>query len=217
MSLLNQPTPDAQPAAQATPPAEPSVKPQEQAAEVKPLTMEDVERIATEKATRIAQSLVDKASYRLSQEAQQKIDALHLMSKDLGLSDEQVQQRMQKIVTDDLTTHPQTPQASEPTPDAEQTVSPVAAAIYEIFDDEGVSIDANDPEYATIMAVWNAPNGSMPKIRKATFKAIEDKRQRLQNIETTAAIRTPGGSGGGAPTTLADSAHGYWQNAYPKK
>ena len=123
MSLLNQPTPDAQPAAQATPPVEPSAPAQEQATEVKPLTIADVERIATEKATRIAQSMVDKASYRLSREAQEKIDALRTHGQTFGLTAEQVQSKMQEIVTNDLTA-PQTPQASESQPDAEPQQTP---------------------------------------------------------------------------------------------
>ena len=215
MSLLNQPTPDAQPAAQATPPVEPSAPAQEQAKEVQPLTIADVERIATEKATRIAQSLVDKAAYRLSNEAQQKIDALRLVSKDLGLTDEQVQQRMQKIVTDDLTTQPQAAQASEPTPEAEPEGG-VIGVISSIFQEEGVTLEPNDPEYKTFEDQWNNPNGSMTKLVKATYSAIEAKRQRLQKIDTTAAVRTPGGAGGGAPSTTASSAHELWSNAYKK-
>ena len=216
MSLLNQPTPDAQPAAQATPPVEPSAPAQEQAKEVQPLTIADVERIATEKATRIAQSLVDKAAYRLSNEAQQKIDALRLVSKDLGLTDEQVQQRMQKIVTDDLTTQPQAAQASEPTPEAEPEGSPVLVVLDRISAKRGMTLDQNDPEFQSFLDAWQDPNGSMEDTVMSYIYALDKKTARLQKIDNTAAVRTPGGAGGGAPSTVAASAHEYWETAFKK-
>ena len=217
MSVLPSAIPETQPATQATPQAAPSVTPQEQAPqENKPLTLEDVERIATEKATRIAQSMVDKASYRLSREAQEKIDALRTHGQTFGLTAEQVQSKMQEIVTNDLTA-PQTPQASESLPEAEPQQPPqLMDHLQNIFKTEGIAIEDGDPEVAKIIEAWNDPNGSMPKFYQATYGAIAAKRQRLQRIETTARVSTPGGAGGSVAEQTAASAHEYWSNAYKK-
>ena len=139
------------------------------------------------------------------------------MSKDLGLTDEQVQQRMQKIVTDDLTTQPQTPQASESLPDAEPQQPPqLMDHLQNIFKTEGIAIEDGDPEVAKIIEAWNDPNGSMPKFYQATYGAIAAKRQRLQRIEATARVSTPGGTGGSVADQTAASAHEYWSSAYKK-
>ena len=217
MSVLPSAIPETQPATQATPQTVPSATPQEQAPqENKPLTLADVERIATEKATRIAQSMVDKASYRLSREAQEKIDALRTHGQTFGLTAEQVQSKMQEIVTNDLTA-PQTPQASESLPDAEPQQPPqLMDHLQNIFKTEGITIEDGDPEVAKIIEAWNDPSGSMPKFYQATYGAIAAKRQRLQRIETTARISTPGGAGGSVADQTATSAHEYWSNAYKK-
>ena len=217
MSVLPSANPETQPATQATPQTAPSVTPQEQAPqENKPLTLADVERIATEKATRIAQSMVDKASYRLSREAQEKIDALRTHGQTFGLTAEQVQSKMQEIVTNDLTA-PQTPQASESLPEAEPQQPPqLMDHLQNIFQTEGIAIEDGDPEVAKIIEAWNDPNGSMPKFYQATYGAIAAKRQRLQRIETTARVSTPGGAGGSVAEQTAASAHEYWSNAYKK-
>ena len=218
MSVLPSAIPETQPATQATPQAAPSVTPQEQAPqENKPLTLEDVERIATEKATRIAQSMVDKASYRLSREAQVKIDALRQYgTKDYGLTEDQVKSKMQEIVTNDLTA-PQTPQASESVPEAEPQQPPqLIDYMQSIFQAEGVAIEDGDPELAKILEVWQDPNGNMHKFNRALYGAIDAKRQRLQRIETTARVSTPGGAGGSVADQSAASAHEYWSNAYKK-
>ena len=217
MSVLPSANPETQPATQATPPAAPSAIPQEQAPqENKPLTLADVERIATEKATRIAQSMVDKASYRLSREAQEKIDALRTHGQTFGLTAEQVQSKMQEIVTNDLTA-PQTPQASESQPDAEPQQTPqLIDYMQSIFQAEGVAIEDGDPELAKILEVWQDPNGNIHKFNKAVYGAIDAKRQRLQRIETTARVSTPGGAGGSVADQTAASAHEYWSNAYKK-
>lgn len=202
MSVLPSANPETQPATQATPQTVPSATPQEQAPqENKPLTLADVERIVTEKATRIAQSMVDKASYRLSREAQEKIDALRTHGQTFGLTAEQVQSKMQEIVTNDLTA-PQTPQASESLPEAEPQQPPqLIDYMQSIFQAEGVAIEDGDPELAKILEVWQDPNGNMHKFNRAVYGAIDAKRQRLQRIETTARVSTPGGGGGGNQTT----------------
>lgn len=217
MSVLPSANPETQPATQATPQAAPSAIPQEQAPqENKPLTIEDVERIATEKATRIAQRMVDKASYRLSREAQEKIDALRTHGAAFGLSEQQVKEKMQQVITDDLTA-PQTPQASESLPDAEPQQAPqLMDHLQNIFKAEGIAIEDGDPEVAKIIEAWNDPNGSMPKFYQAAYGAIAAKRQRLQRIETTARVSTPGGAGGSVADQTAASAHEYWGVAYKK-
>jgi len=218
MSVLPSANPETQPATQATPQAAPSVTPQEQAPqENKPLTEADYRRIAHEEAVRAAQSLVDKAEYRISRKAQEQIRALDLNKNTLGLTDDQVQQAKMKILTEDVTPLPQTPQASESLPEAEPQQPPqLMDHLQNIFKTEGITIEDGDPEVAKIIEAWNDPNGSMPKFYQATYGAIAAKRQRLQRIETTARVSTPGGAGGSVADQTAASAHEYWGVAYKK-
>ena len=216
MSVLLDPTNStAQPQAQATPPAEPSA-PQEQAQESKPLTEADFRRIAREEATRTAQSLVDKASYRLSREAQDRIEALRMSWKDAGLTEEQAQAKINQIAMSDLTSKPQPSQASEEAPDFEPSGNPAADLVASIFDETAVAIGPDDPEYKDIMAAWNDPKGSMPKLAHAAYLAVEAKKNRTQAQNNSAPLRTPGGASGAPGNTMANSAHDYWSAAYKK-
>lgn len=221
MSVLPSANPETQPATQATPQAAPSATPQEQAPQENKLFTEDqlraIETMVEKRATSIAQSFVDKASRRLSEEAQKKIDALRQFgTKDYGLTEDQVRSKMQEIVTNDLTA-PQTQQASESLPDAEPQQPPqLIDYMRSIFQEEGIAIEDGDPELAKILEVWQDPNGNMHKFNKAVYGALDAKRQRLQRIETTARVSTPGGAGGSVADQTAASAHEYWSNAYKK-
>ena len=206
--------------AQASPSPEPLGAP-EQAVENKPLTIADVERIAEEKATRIAQSMVDKAEHRISKKAQDQIAAIDTSRQALGLSDEQVTQAKQRVIFDDLTAKPTAEQAS-PAPQTQTTqaqtepVHPAVAALWEIFADEGEEVVEADPEWKEhIEKVWNDPNGTLPALRKAAYKATEAKRQRKATNQQQAPARVI--SGGQSQTDSAPpnpSARDYLQRAH---
>jgi hypothetical protein len=184
--------------------------------EPKPLTIADVERIAEEKATRIAQSMVDKAENRISKKAQDQIKALELTAQTLGLSAEQMAQAKSQIVYNDLTT-PAEP--ASPAPSSQQNqrpeLDPVIQETLDVFQAEGISIDVSDPEYKPLDNILRDPNGNIHLYRKELYKQIEAKRQRTASLTDKAAARVV--SGGipeqGAPAT-GSTTHELWSNAY---
>jgi len=192
----------------------------EQATENKPLTIADVERIAEEKATRIAQSMVDKAERRISKKAQEKIEVID----SLGLPNEQAEQAKQKVIYQDLTSPRQQEQASTPPPAQQaqaqtEQIHPAVAALMEIFQAEGEEVAETDPEWKEhIEKVWNDPNGTIPALRKVAYKAMEAKRLRkAANSEQAPARVISGGQqnqSGGASTST--NAHDAWQEVYKK-
>ena len=189
----------------------------EQAQEAKPLTIADVERIAEEKATRIAQSMVDKAEHRISKKAQEKIEVID----SLGLPNEQAEQAKQKVIYQDLTSPRQQEQASTPPPaqqvQAQTEIDPVIAETLDVFKAEGITIETSDPEYKPLDAILKDPNGNIHQYRKELFKQIEAKRQRKATNQQQAHARVISGvqsnQSGGAITS---SAHDAWQEAYKK-
>ena len=210
----------AQAGAQASASPEP-LAPPEQPTETKPLTIADVERIAEEKATRIAQSMVDKAENRISRKAQEQIAAIDTSRQALGLSDEQVQQAKQRVIFDDLTAKPTAEQAS-PAPQTQTNqpaaeIDPVIQETLDVFKAEGVTIDTSDPEYKTLEAILRDPNGNIYQYRKALYTQIEAKRSRVAAAQVTAPARVlSGGQQTTGEANLSGSAHDEWQNVYKK-
>lgn len=196
--------------------------PEQQPQENKPLTMQDVERVAEEKATRIAQSLVDKAEYRISTKAQEQIKALELNKGVLGLDDQQVQTAKQKIIMDELTATPQPgepPSPPQPVSQAQPEGDPVAEFVSDIFKEVGTTVTPNDPEWAELQKALDAnftnPKGAIP-VSRAAIKAAEAKAARIATNQEGAAARV---SGHGATVTglPADApAKDLWAAAYKK-
>ena len=189
----------------------------EQAQEAKPLTIADVERIAEEKATRIAQSMVDKAEHRISKKAQEKIEVID----SLGLPNEQAEQAKQKVIYQDLTSPRQQEQASTPPPaqqvQAQTEVDPVIAETLDVFKAEGVTIEVGDPEYKPLDAILKDPNGNIHQYRKELFKQIEVKRARVAANQQQAPARViSGGQPNQSGGAITSSAHDAWQEAYKK-
>ena len=189
----------------------------EQAQEAKPLTIADVERIAEEKATRIAQSMVDKAEHRISKKAQEKIEVID----SLGLPNEQAEQAKQKVIYQDLTSPRQQEQASTPPPaqqvQAQTEVDPVIAETLDVFKAEGVTIEVGDPEYKPLDAILKDPNGNIHQYRKELFKQIEVKRARVAANQQQAPARViSGGQSNQSGGAITSSAHDAWQEAYKK-
>ena len=214
MSLLSTPAAGLQ--ASNSPDASPVA---EQAQEAKPLTIADVERIAEEKATRIAQSMVDKAENRISKKAQEQIAAIDTSRQALGLSDEQVTQAKQRVIFDDLTAKPTAEQASpapQTQPNQQPTeIDPVIAETLDVFKAEGVTIETSDPEYKPLDAILKDPNGNIHQYRKELFRQIEIKRARVVTNQQQAPARVI--SGGQSQTDSAPpnpSARDYLQRAH---
>ena len=214
----------AQAPASAQPQTASATEPQSQ--EQKPLDEARVIELATQIASRTAQSLVDKAEYRISQKAQAQIHALELNRSTLGLSDQQVQDAKQKIVMDDLTATQQGAQASQP---AELEGQPQADSVTEaqyiqgLFKgtESGTEVTPNDPEWTEWQKVYqdNFNDPSMQaasRVILATNKAAAAKAQRLKTNTDTAAARVMQGGGGLQGQPQAKSASELWGQAYKK-
>ena len=217
MNTISQP----QVGAQASPSPEPLGTP-EQAVENKPLTMADIEALLDNKIKPLIQSQVDKAANRISKDAQAKIDALQQTKSVLNLSDEQVEQATNKIVMSDLTTRQQEQASPLQTPQQTQAqtepIHPAVAALYEIFADEGEELVETDPEWKEhVEKIWNSPDGTLPALRKAVYKAVEAKRQRkAANQEQAPARVISGGQQNQSGGADASSAHDLWDGVYKK-
>lgn len=215
----------AQAPASAQPQTASATEPQSQ--EQKPLDEARVIELATQIASRTAQSLVDKAEYRISQKAQAQIQALELNRSTLGLSDQQVQDAKQKIVMDDLTATQQGTQASQP---AELEGQPTADSVTEaqyiqgLFKgtESGTEVTPNDPEWAEWQKVYqdNFNDPSMQaasRVILATNKAAAAKAQRLKtNTDTAAARVMQGGPTSGAGDESGLDGHELFQRAHRK-
>ena len=202
-----------------------SVTEQQSQEQQKPLTLQDVERIAEERATRIAQSLVNKAEYRISQRAQEQIKALELNKSVLGLDDQQVQQSKQKIIMDELTAQPQPsePPSPQPVSQGQQAGDVVAAFVNDIFEEVGTQVNQNDPEWKELQDVldksYNDQKGAI-KVARAATKAAETKAARIAANQQNADARvSTGGSGAAGNNTLDPNAPAvdFWKAAYRKQ
>lgn len=186
-----------------------------------PLTLETVRQLAREEATRIAQSQVAKGENRINQRIQEQFAALNLNKSALGLTDEQVTQAKQRIVTDAYTAE-DVPQTSAPsTPDVDQAIQYLNAEIGNVFAEVGTTVTPADPEFknlqATVDAAWNDPRG-LTKILIAANQAANAKAQRVAALQENATARVVSG-GGGQPSTgtpAGNSAAEMWSKAYGK-
>ena len=204
--------PDTASTAQATEP---------QSQEQKPLDEARVIELATQIASRTAQSLVDKAEYRISRKAQEQIQALELNQSVLGLNDQQVLDAKQKIVMNDLTAKQQDPQPSEP---PVSNVAPaedaVASFVNSIFDTVGTRVTPQDPQWKELQTVidenWNNPKGYVQVMMAAT-KAAQEKLAAKNSNSETASARVFGSGGQGQSTGTPDApASDLWKQAYKK-
>lgn len=205
-----------------------SATPQEpQSQEQKPLDEARVIELATQIASRTAQSLVDKAEYRISQKAQAQIQALDLNKSTLGLSDQQVQDAKQKIVMDDLTaTQQEQPASQSPEFEGQPQADSVTEAQYiqGLFKgtESGTEVTPNDPEWTEWQKVYqdNFNDPSMQaasRVILATNKAAAAKAQRLKtNTDTAAARVMQGGSTSGAGDESGLDGHELFQRAHRK-
>lgn len=193
----------------------------EQANQPQPLTteqMEAVQKIVAEQATRIAQSMVDKAENRISKKAQEQIEALKVTQQALGLSDEQVEQAANKIVLEDLkTVRGQASQQASTQQTATEQIHPVIAQTLKAFEIEGVTIEPTDPEYKPLDAILKDVNANEYVYFKELKTQIEAKRQRTAANQQAAPARVV--SGGQSQTTDAPpqaTARGYLERAHKK-
>lgn len=210
-----------------TPQVNPPIEPQTETPLLTPEQIAAIEKIADQRAARIAQSQSAKSENRIQKLIQEKFAALNATKDTLGLSDDQVKQAQQKIVTEAYASPPaegsETPATNQPettaTTDADQAISYMNAQIQNVFDEVGATVTKADPEFAELQkavdAAWNDPKG-LVKILRAADKAATTKAARLQASSKTAAARVVSGgqpSGGGQAQQPA-SAHDAWEVAY---
>ena len=134
---------------------------------------------------------------RLTRKAQNQIAALEMNKATLGLTDKQVAEAKQKIITDDLTTLPTQPSAES------QPVHPLLAATEKQFTKEGIRVDSTDAEFKAIKDAWEDPNGNEIQYAAAVADAIKAKKARLAEVADKAPIRAAG-TGGGTTTNPND-------------
>jgi hypothetical protein len=164
------------------------------------LSEEQVRAIATEIATRTAQSLVDKGTSRIEKLVAERIQALEVTRQSLGLTDEQVAAAKQKIVVDAITEEqkpPAVPASTAPKPASQTPLHPILEAAVEMMAQQGVSVDEGDPEFATIKADIESPAPSA-KLLVSLQSAITAKAARLASQKERADARVPGASGTGS-------------------
>jgi len=162
-----------------------------------PLTAEDYRRIAHEEAMRVAQSQVAKGENRIQKLIQEKFTALEQTRGTLGLSEEQVNQAKQKIVTEAYSA-PEEP-VNTVSPDVDQAIQFMNAEIQNVFAELGTTVSPSDPEFRDLQAkvdsAWNDPKG-LAKILLAASKAATAKAGRLAKQTETASARVIGGGEG---------------------
>lgn len=193
---------------------------EQQTQEPRPLTAAEIERLVEEKATRIAQSMVDKAESRISKKAQEQIAAIELTRGTLGLTDEQVEQAKAKVIYTDLASPKPMEQAS-PTPTAQKVqpqeqLDPVIAETLETFKSEGVTIEPTDPEWKPLDAILKDPNGNIHQYRKELYRQIENKRQRQTANQEKAPARVVSGGQVNQSGDAPMSAREYLRRAHNK-
>ena len=186
-----------------------------------PLTLEDYRKIAREEATKIAQSQVAKGEGRIQKLIQAKFEALNQTKDTLGLTEDQVKQAQQKIVTEAYSSTeepPKTTQSTPEAPDADQAIQFMNAQITRVFGKVGQTVTKADPEFVELQkavdASWNNEDG-LVEILLAANEAATKKAIRLQASSRNAAARvTSGGQTSGGQVQQPTSAHDAWEVAY---
>lgn len=171
-----------------------------------PLTPELVRQWAREEATRIAQSQVAKGENRIQALIKERFDALDKTKDTLKLTEAQVAQAKQNIVTEAYSTEEVEPQTTQPTstPDVDQAIQYLNEQIADVFEQLGTTVTKNDPEFKALQEAvdksWNDPKG-LAKILLTASTAAAAKAARLQKNTRNAPARIVGGGSEHTPTT----------------
>jgi len=217
-----------------TTPEQETGAPEQPQKESKPLTAEDMRKIAIEEAKRISQSQVAKWENRMNQRITERFAALEENKSVLKLSDEQVQQAQREIISEEqmnayVPSKPQingqTQAPSEETMDPGQYVSQQIDMAFQAAG--GVEVTPSDKEWAMIEAQLNDPQGSLVKTQVAAIDASRAKAARLKAQQQKAPARVTGTGGEGTvPPTKQLSAEdkiskglkeNAWQSQEPKR
>lgn len=206
-----------------TTPEQEAGAPEQQQKESKPLTAEDMRKIAIEEAKRISQSQVAKWENRMNQRITERFAALEDNKSVLKLSDEQVQQAQREIISEEqmnayapskpeITGQTQAP--SEEAMDPGQYISQQIGMAFQAAG--GVEVTPSDKEWAMIEQQLNDPQGSLVKTQVAAIDASRAKAARLKAQQQKAPARVTGTGGEAAGNAPAKSSEDYWKNAHKK-
>lgn len=175
------------------------VSAQEEPQTEQPLTLDNVRELIRNEATRIAQSQVAKGENRINARIQEQFKALDMNKSVLGLSDDQVAQARQKIVTDayvsdqeqDVTQTGVHPQAEDMTPDQFLT-----SELTELFKEHEVKFtpELMNELQPVIDAAFTDPRG-LSKIIRAAEKLATREAERKVSLQEKAQARVVGGGG----------------------
>jgi len=124
----------------------------------------------------------------------------------------EVEQKLHAQIVDNLRDDEE--EQGSPTPD----IPPELEDAFAMMDMERVSIQESDPEYEEFLKpLFENDNSSRWQYTAAMRKAIDAKKARTLQQREKAPLRTPVPSGQGPGEFVAESAHDYYQRAYPKK
>jgi hypothetical protein len=168
-------------------------------------SLEEYRQIAREEAIRAAQSQVAKGENRIQRFIQEKFQALEASKGVLNLSDEQVKQAKKDIVAQAYESAPEAEAetAAAPTPDAmiQQQAEFVYSQIDAVFNEHGVTITPNDPNFKELEKALNDPQGSFAKTLVVANKIAAAAAARTAQKKESAAGRVTGGG----PVTSNDN------------
>lgn len=185
-----------------------------------PPTLDDVRKIAREEATMIADRRAQKGEARITKMIQEKFAALEQTKGTLGLTDQQVLDAKQKIVTEAYSSveepEPTTPSTNTQQPQALEAGHPIFDYTMQVYQAAGIDVKATDPEFKIIQQALDDPDGNLGKYGVALQKAISTKRERLELHNETADARTLGGGGQPPGEAQPKSSHDAWEQAYKK-
>lgn len=179
----------------------------------KPLTADEVKRIARQEAVRVSQSITGKAEARLNQqlEALKAANVPVTKEQESALREQITEQVMQE--SDAGQAAPSIQQQTQTTPTTPALSEAAVRIALAAMEAEGVTIEDNDPELPAMTKVL--AEGKPGEQLKAVQTAIAAKKARLQQAAQTAHLRTPPG-GGGPTQPPAKSSEDYWRNAFQK-
>lgn len=168
---------------------------QEQPAYVTEERMQQVVSKAVESGLRRAkQSAADR-----DRAIQQELEAVksRLGAAELELSPEQEEALRENIGQsyDEQFEQAQAQPEAQPTGGQPEQDHPVYAFTQEVFEQEGVEITPEMPEYKAVEEALNDPNGSMAKYSKVLYEQVNAAKDRIEKQQETASARTASGSG----------------------
>jgi len=156
----------------------------------KPLTRADLEVFADQLVRRVSQS----TKARNEQVTQQVAALKEFVEQSTGQKlDKVAEAKMRARIEEQL----DAADSEQVIPqDAEQPDEhPIITMTKGIYEEEGIEIKPNDPEYKDVEAAYNDPKGSVAKYVRAVMGAVEAKRERLETRDNTAEARASGGGG----------------------